>query len=250
MTETNHTLWTDAHRILRHSICQVTASFRPLVRIAIRFIPLLVVCGAFVLIAGLGSGSMTLAMIAFFFLFAILAAMAIAFHRYILTGETAFRLRWRAVARYVGMLFVIQLAAGLAIAPLTLSASLMVARNPGAASLVFLLALVSFYWVSLRLSPALVAIALEEPPAVLKAWQVTAPLRGALVVISLALIVFQFGGMLLLDRLTVALDRAGFGVLGVAAAVCGLIFYLFAAALHLSLMTTLFGHCVQRRDLI
>ena len=171
--------------------------------------------------------------------------VAVAWHRFILKEERPGLLpplRTDLVWPYLGRSILIAIILIVAAIPLGFVFTLVAGGSQSlvVASIVGLLMALVLGWIGTRLSLVLPASAVERSMSLGESWAATAPASGAifLVVLILALINFVLGslfGLALGDSLV--------------SAALSLIVQWFLTMLGLSILTTLYGHLVERRPL-
>lgn len=173
---------------------------------------------------------------------------AVAWHRYILKEETPGLLPplrtdlvWPYLGRSILLALILVLLALVVAIPLGLVLAPIAALGGGIAAAITGLALaLALGWIGTRLSLALPARAVERPMTFGESWAATGPASGAIftVVLILALINFVLGSLFTL-------------ILGdnLVAVLLSLVVQWFITMLGLSVLTTLYGHLVERRPL-
>lgn len=180
--------------------------------------------------------------------------MAILWHRHVLLSETdhADDLRPSAsiVLSYVWRAILVGLMQLLATIPIVIGTAAigavigMTAGLGGSAFLglvIGLLASVVFVWIALRLSVVLPAAALGQPMKIFESWRETAPISGPL-----------WGVAALLAAINIGINGLAAMILPEAAVVSALIsacVYMIEGLVFVSVLTTLYGHLVERRTL-
>lgn len=166
--------------------------------------------------------------------------IAVAWHRYVLLGETpdGWLPKWpgSAILGYLWRSILLGLTVGAAIVPVIivfgflLAPILMIAAAVGVGSYVFF-----------RLSPILPAIALGDNMTFRDAWRVTAEHAST---------VFGLAGLMILMSLVLQIPTL---VSGDPSSLISLIYSIvvgwFATMIGISLLTTVFGHCVEGRGI-
>ncbi|MFD2738514.1 hypothetical protein ACFSUD_02930 [Sulfitobacter aestuarii] len=108
-------------------------------------------------------------------------------------------------------------------------------------SLLGILAAVFFVWVALRLSVILPAAALGETMTIRQSWETTAP--SALPLLWLALWLLVINSLISAGIALLVTPATPFGI------ALGTLAYLVEGLIFISVLTTLYGHLVQRRPL-
>jgi hypothetical protein len=174
-----------------------------------------------------------------------LSWVAVAWHRHVLLEEKTGLLpplRQDLVWPYLGRTILLSLILVLLSIPVAFGLGLLLAISDSFVMLfiVGVLTWLALGWVAMRLSLALPARAVDRPMGFGESWNATAPASGGILVIVLVLGVIN----VILGWLIPAI----FGV-GVVAAILSLVVQWFTAMLGLSVLTTLYGHLVERRTL-
>jgi hypothetical protein len=245
--------------IVKHGVDMLLRNLGPALRVSVG--PFLIAAVVSVLLAALGLGGMGLnpstgevegglglvlggLIMAIVFLF-VFSWVAVAWHRYILKEEKPGLLpplRSDLVWPYLGRSILIALILVLVAIPLSLILGLVVGGTQSVvvASIVGLVMALVLGWIGTRLSLVLPARAIERPMTFGESWGVTGSASGAIfvVVLILALLNVVLGGLFAL-------------VLGdnIVSALLSLVVQWFTTMLGLSVLTTLYGHLVERRPL-
>ena len=248
-------------RILVHAVRQVAGNLGMALRVSA--LPLALLVGLFVLLGGVfasafaemseaPSGS---SFAAFFFgvLAAILIAwmllawIAVRWHRYVLLEEgSGWIPPWSAglVGRYMLQTFLI----GLVVAVGAMGATLILLLIAGAVDawrfLVLLAVQLVAAWVGLRLSISLPAVALGERMTLGEAWARTRPAAGAIAALTGLLFALNLGMSALVSLATIA------GQPAMLATILSLPLDWALALLLVAILTTLYGHLVEGRELV
>ncbi len=170
--------------------------------------------------------------------------LAVQWHRYVLTGEVQAGAvpfwHGRRILSYLGRSILLSLVAVPVFFALFVPVGFVSAAFPDPAVVVAANALAATAGIAIlgRFSPVLPAAALGEPLSLGQAWRATSGATGAILVMSVLL------GLLSAVPLVLALLG-----LGVIAAVSNLAFQWLLTVLGVSVMTTLYGHYVEGREL-
>lgn len=178
--------------------------------------------------------------------------MAVYWHRYVLMGDptqdSAIRPTARTLGRYIWCAILVGLAQALALIPLSLVMGLGGAAfgwtgstTPLSALIMGLLIGIAALWLALRISVILPAAAVEDKMTLRQSWQVTAPIAGDIFWVAALLSLVSVGVLALMQAIFTAPSA-------VAVAVETLVF-LAEALVAISVLTTLYGHLVERRPL-
>ena len=174
------------------------------------------------------------------------ALMAILWHRYVLLGHGGTDLRpgARLFGAYVWRAIVLGFVQFLAALPIGLAMLLLgglTGSSPAALLLIGLVAGVAFLWLALRLSLVLPAAALGHVMSVRESWRATEPLASTLWALAVLLAVVNT----LLGVIASILPPAEPGLrLMLDSAI-----YLIEGLVFVSMLTTLYGHLVEGREL-
>lgn len=98
----------------------------------------------------------------------------------------------------------------------------------------------------LRFALALPAVALDEKVTFGESWQETKPYFGAIIVLSIALSLLNAGAMLVLGVLLVSVAESESLIFAVSLLV--MLFQWFYFMLNISILSTLYGHIVEKRE--
>ena len=196
--------------------------------------------------AGLALGGILSAVVLLVAILFIVSWVAVAWHRYVLKEEMPGLLpplRTDLVWPYLGRSILIALILILAAIPLGIVFGLVAGgtQSVTVASVLGLLMALALGWIGTRLSLVLPARAVERPMTFGESWAATAPATSAIfvVVLILALINFVLGSLFTL----ILGDNFVSGLLS-------LVVQWFITMLGLSVLTTLYGHLVERRPLV
>ena len=168
---------------------------------------------------------------------------AVAWHRFVLLEEPAGvfpPFDWTRVGPYAGRSLLLGLMVGIAVLPLAYLGTQVLGPGSGTEVVLSLSLGVLAGWALTRLSLALPAAAVGRRLSFGESWQATAPASGAVLVTALALVGLNLAVTLPVlgrppgDPLSLAVSIAGGWVTGM---------------LGLSVLTTLYGHLVERRPL-
>lgn len=244
--------------IVRHGVDMLLRNLGPALRVSVG--PFLLGLAVAALLAALGlgglgldpaagevEGGLGLALGGFLSATVLLFAfswVAVAWHRFILREETPGLLpplRADLVWPYLGRSILIAIALILVAIPLSLVLGLVAgtSRSVAAAVMGLVMALV-LGWIGTRLSLVLPARAVERPMTFGESWAATAPASSAV-----------FGAVLALALLNVVLGLLFGAIFGenLLSALLSLAVQWFTTMLGLSVLTTLYGHLVERRPL-
>jgi hypothetical protein len=252
----------DGVAILRHGLSMLLRNLGPALRVSVGpfLIAIVAVVALLLLASGLGvvgldpaTGTVTaaptvlvlLALVAVLVVLVVFSWVAVAWHRYILKEEPPGLLppfRADLVWPYLGRSVLLALILIVAAIPLSLVLGL-VAGSLGsvAAAVVMGLALsLVLGWIGTRLSLVLPARAVDRPMTFGESWAATAPASGAILAV-----------VLILALLNMVLGTLFTAILGenLLSAILDLIVQWFTTMLGLSVLTTLYGHLVERRPL-
>jgi len=174
------------------------------------------------------------------------ALMAILWHRYVLLNHDKTELRPDAglFGAYVWRAIVLGFAQFLAAIPIGLAMLLLgglAGSSPSALVLIGLAAGVAFLWVALRLSLVLPAAALGRVMSVRDSWRATEPLGGTLWALAVLLAVVNT----LLGVIASMMPSADPGL----RLMLDSLLYLIEGLVFVSMLTTLYGHLIEGREL-
>jgi hypothetical protein len=187
-------------------------------------------------------------------LLAVSAWVAVSWHRFVLLEEYPGLLpAWsgRPILPYVLRTLLLIVILVLAMIPLSFVIGLLAFPIVGSADPessrfaagILLIALVSsaiIYWLWMRLALILPATAVERDMSLGESWRATAPAAGAILVAIVILAGVSIGASFVLDRLFPG---------GLVGGVLGLIVTWISLMVGISVMTTLYGHLIERRPL-
>ncbi len=245
--------------IVRHGADMLLRNLGPALRVSVG--PFLIAVVASLLLTALGLGSfgvdqttgavqgglgfalgMLVTILVVLFVF---SWIAVAWHRYILKEEGPGLLpplRADLVWPYLGRSVLIALLLIVVAIPLMLVLGPLVAGTQSLAvvGIVWLIMALVLGWIGTRLSLVLPACALERPMTFRESWAATAPASGAIFLV-----------VLILALINVVLSALFALVLGenIVSALLSLAVQWFVTMLGLSVLTTLYGHLVERRAL-
>jgi hypothetical protein len=174
-----------------------------------------------------------------------LSWVAVAWHRYVLLEERSGLLpplRQDLVWPYLGRTILLSLVILLLAIPVAFVVGLPLAMSESFVMLLIMgvLTTLALGWAAMRLSLVFPARAVDRPMGFGESWSATAPASGGILVVVLVLAIINE----VLGRLIPAL----FGV-NLVAQLLNLAVLWFTAMLGLSVLTTLYGHLVERRTL-
>lgn len=170
--------------------------------------------------------------------------IAVSFHRFMLRCEPVGVMpgfHWGLIGRYLGMGLLIGVIVMLAAGPVAMFGTITLRNLGGDAALylsagfLLLLGAVTFYFV-MRLTSGLPGLAVGDAAAFEKAWRATSNRKLTI----LLLVLIPFGAFFLLDLLI--------NILGIPVLAYVMTDW-FSALLNLSILTTLWGHLVEGREL-
>lgn len=245
--------------LLRHAAAMLWRNMGAALRVSIgpSLVGVLIVgllLGLGVLAAGQGQRGIALLALLLASLF-LIGWTAVAWHRRVLLDEPVGLLPppdWGRAWPYVGRVVLLSLVVAVAAIPFVLALPLVLGRPRGVAGVVMdppgvvpvlaalLVASTVLGWLFLRLALVLPARALDRPMRLDESWSATAPASGAVLALAAAL-----AGLNLLPP--VVIDAALGPTLAASAASIALGWA--TGMLALSLLTTLYGHLVERRPL-
>lgn len=181
------------------------------------------------------------------------ALMAILWHRHVLLNgparDNGLRPPNGVIASYVWKAIIvslIQVGAAIPIGVILSVMSIMIGLDTGgppwmSTSLISVVGSVLFLWIALRISMVLPGAAMDRPLGVTDSWAATAPLSGALVGIALLLS--------LLNVLSAAVVTALLPEAGTAKALIQTFVLVLEGLIFVSVLTTLYGHLIEKRPL-
>lgn len=182
----------------------------------------------------------------FLLIFAVFLWVAVAWHRFVLLEEYPKRIlptfHAGRIFAYFGQLFVIGLMVLALFVPLALLSVGLGQGIPAVAALILLIGYLFVLVITMRLSITLPATAIGQPLTFRQAWDQTQGANGVIVVMLLASIAFQ---------VILQLVLAVFGIIPVIGALLSVFVGLIVVpVLNLSLLTTMYGVFIQKRQLI
>lgn len=234
-------------RIFAHSVLQVTGNLGVAARISV--LPMLMIVGASLLVGAArvavaqGDRGTGFALIAGAVVVSLFAAswMAVAWHRFVLTGEDPgilLRVDGATLIRYLLRTMLIALIAGVAGMLFSYAVAVLLATlrlPPGLTPLILMVPMVAL---TLRLSVSLPGVALGEPVSLAQGWAAITGQAGPLLTLAA-----------LVAAASAALSLPLFFLPGIAAVIWQVIQQWATTLLGLSVLTTLYGHFIQRRAL-
>ena len=168
----------------------------------------------------------------------------VAWHRFILLAEypTGWipTLRFDRILSYAGHAILLGLVALVLVLPIGMIMGVTETAAPAAGTIFMALVVLALNVIVLRLSPILPAAAIGKPLRMKEAWEATKGANGTILLLLVILSVFQFvlqfafGFLMLIP------------VIGVLVMLVGV---LISALINVSILTTLYGHFVEGRDL-
>lgn len=250
--------------IIRHSISLVIRNWREALVLSV--IPLLLMTAATLLqlrmfnsftagSPGVGNGPGQLDMLAIFAMTLLMSFgtiwAAVSWHRYILLEERPVvlaPLRAGRVLSYFGHSLLISLALAVVALPMVLLFPALINLGPPNQTKLSLISLVlglPLVTIGLRLSTGLPGAALAEPKPLSTAWQATRGQIGTFILLALIGLIAQQA----LNQLLLALVQPGFPNISLVALLPMLIGDWISIFVAISVLTTVYGHFVQGRDL-
>ncbi len=263
---------TDGMEVVQHGVSMLLRNLVPAIRISVG--PVLIAIVVIALLAALGLGSFstllatgggaemseeeamaTLSQFGWGTVFGSLVAavvwifalswVAVAWHRYVLLEERSGLLpplRQDLVWPYIGRTILLALIMILLAIPVMFVLGLLLGISDSNVML-FIVGVLTWLvlgWVAMRLSLVLPARAVDKPMSFGESWSATAPASGGILVI-----------VLVLGVLNMVLGWLIPGIFGanIVSALLSLVVQWFTAMLGLSVLTTLYGHLVERRTL-
>lgn len=181
------------------------------------------------------------------------ALMAIHWHRHVLLNgpERVSDLApsWSVIAYYIWRAFTVALVQMLAAVPILTAITVLAGitgwqTTPGQSgpSVIFgILAGIAFVWVALRFSIALPAAAMGQRMGLLQSWMVSAPMSGAILSVAALLSLISVATSVIMSLLF-----PGSGPAGLLLETC---VFLVEGIIFVSVLTTLYGHLVEKRPL-
>lgn len=181
------------------------------------------------------------------------ALMAIHWHRHVLLNgpERARDLRpgWSVIAFYIWRAITVALVQMLAAVPILTALTVLAGftgwqatpGQTGSSMILGLLAGIAFVWIALRFSITLPAAAMGQRMGLLQSWIVSAPMSGAILSVAALLSLINVA-----TSVTLSLLLPGPGPAGLLLETC---VFLAEGIIFVSVLTTLYGHLVEKRPL-
>ena len=168
----------------------------------------------------------------------------VAWHRFILLAEYPKgwipALRFDRILSYAGHAILLGLVALVLVLPIGMIIGVTDTSAPVAGTIFLVLVVLALNVIVLRLSPILPAVAIGRPLRMKEAWEATKGANGTIFLLLVILSVFQFVLQFVFGLLILI------PVIGVLIMLIGV---LISALINVSILTTLYGHFVEGRDL-